>query len=135
MNTGGLCFSDSNQTVRAALRGLFEEFHQRIEDDYTQRGVALPYRVAVKDNAHWTYEPHVAFRHPILDRKFKVASDAQVFTDDEIERLIGDYVRAARALGQSNLRIMVRHILPNSLTPVVTLVPFEMAAAIDCGVK
>jgi microcin C transport system permease protein len=41
-----------------------------------------------------------------------------------------DYVRAARALGQSNLNIMRRHILPNSLTPVVTLVPFEMAAAI-----
>ena len=41
-----------------------------------------------------------------------------------------DYVRAARALGQSNRRIMWRHILPNSLTPVVTLVPFEMAAAI-----
>jgi len=41
-----------------------------------------------------------------------------------------DYVRAARALGQSNRRIMGRHILPNSLTPVVTLVPFEMAAAI-----
>jgi microcin C transport system permease protein len=41
-----------------------------------------------------------------------------------------DYVRAARALGQSNRIIMWRHILPNSLTPVVTLVPFEMAAAI-----
>ncbi len=41
-----------------------------------------------------------------------------------------DYVRAARALGQSNFRIMTRHILPNSLTPVVTLVPFEMAAAV-----
>ncbi|MCC7484227.1 MAG: ABC transporter permease [Burkholderiales bacterium] len=41
-----------------------------------------------------------------------------------------DYVRAARALGQGNWRIMRRHILPNSLTPVVTLVPFEMAAAI-----
>src|SRR5438105_11653091 len=41
-----------------------------------------------------------------------------------------DYVRAARALGQSNLVIMWRHILPNSLTPVVTLVPFEMAAAV-----
>jgi microcin C transport system permease protein len=41
-----------------------------------------------------------------------------------------DYVRAARALGQSNRTIMWRHILPNSLTPVVTLVPFEMAAAI-----
>lgn len=41
-----------------------------------------------------------------------------------------DYVRAARALGQSNRVIMWRHILPNSLTPVVTLVPFEMAAAV-----
>ncbi|HEX6158498.1 MAG TPA: ABC transporter permease [Burkholderiales bacterium] len=41
-----------------------------------------------------------------------------------------DYVRAARALGQSNRKIMWRHILPNSLTPVITLVPFEMAAAI-----
>jgi microcin C transport system permease protein len=41
-----------------------------------------------------------------------------------------DYVRAARALGQSNRKIMWRHILPNSLTPVITLVPFEMASAI-----
>ena len=41
-----------------------------------------------------------------------------------------DYVRAARALGQSNWKIIRRHILPNSLTPVVTLIPFEMAGAI-----
>ena len=41
-----------------------------------------------------------------------------------------DYVRAARALGVSNLRIMVRHILPNSMTPVVTFLPFRMSAAI-----
>ena len=30
-----------------------------------------------------------------------------------------DYVQAARALGASNLRLMVRHILPNAITPVV----------------
>ncbi|GAB4062909.1 ABC transporter permease [Uliginosibacterium sediminicola] len=41
-----------------------------------------------------------------------------------------DYVRAARALGQRNHIIIWRHILPNSLTPVVTLIPFEMAASI-----
>lgn len=41
-----------------------------------------------------------------------------------------DYVRAARALGVSNLQIMWRHILPNSLTPVVTFLPFRMSAAI-----
>jgi microcin C transport system permease protein len=41
-----------------------------------------------------------------------------------------DYVRAARALGVSNRRIMLRHILPNSMTPVVTFLPFRMSAAI-----
>ncbi len=49
-----------------------------------------------RPNEKRTYEPRVAFRHPILDPKFKVTSDAQVFTDDEIEELIRDYVRAAR---------------------------------------
>lgn len=62
VNTGGLCFSDSNQTVRAALGGLFEEWHLRIEEDYVDRGVKLPYSVDVKDHSHWTYEPHVAAR-------------------------------------------------------------------------
>jgi len=41
-----------------------------------------------------------------------------------------EYVRAARALGLSNMQIMRRHILPNSLTPVITFLPFRMSAAI-----
>ena len=41
-----------------------------------------------------------------------------------------DYVRAARALGLSNAAIIWRHILPNSMTPVVTFLPFRMSAAI-----
>jgi len=41
-----------------------------------------------------------------------------------------DYVRAARALGVSNIQIMWRHILPNSMVPVVTFLPFRMSAAI-----
>jgi microcin C transport system permease protein len=41
-----------------------------------------------------------------------------------------DYVRAARAMGLSNFQIIWRHILPNSLTPVVTFLPFRMSAAI-----
>ncbi|MCF7784478.1 MAG: FAD-dependent oxidoreductase [Prosthecobacter sp.] len=60
VNTGGLCFSDSNQTVRSTVLGLFEEWHARIEKDYQQRGVVLPYKVGEKDHTHWTYEPHVA---------------------------------------------------------------------------
>jgi hypothetical protein len=63
VNTGGLCFSDSNQMFRTHLKGVFEEFHLRMEADYKSRGVKLPYDVSVKDDHKpWTYEPHVAAR-------------------------------------------------------------------------
>jgi microcin C transport system permease protein len=41
-----------------------------------------------------------------------------------------EYVRAARALGVSDFQIMRKHILPNSLIPVITFLPFQMSAAI-----
>ncbi|MDB5840773.1 MAG: ABC-type uncharacterized transport system, permease component [Herminiimonas sp.] len=41
-----------------------------------------------------------------------------------------EYVQAARAMGLSNRQIIWRHILPNSLTPVVTFLPFRMSGAI-----
>jgi len=41
-----------------------------------------------------------------------------------------DYVRAARALGVSQWQIIVRHLLPNSMTPIVTFLPFRMSGAI-----
>ena len=62
VNTGGLSFSDSNQTIRSTLLGLFAEWHERIAADYAARGVRLPYDIAKKDHAVWTYEPHVAAR-------------------------------------------------------------------------
>lgn len=93
VNSGGLCFSDSNQTARVALRGLFEEFHQRIEDDYTRRGVALPYSVAVKDQSVWTYEPHVAAR--VIDAMLKEAGVA-VFTKQVLRRAEKDQAKLVR---------------------------------------
>lgn len=41
-----------------------------------------------------------------------------------------EYVKAARALGVSNWQIIVRHVLPNSLTPVITFIPFRISAGI-----
>ena len=41
-----------------------------------------------------------------------------------------EYVKAARALGVGNATIMARHLLPNSMTPVITFLPFRMSAAI-----
>jgi len=41
------------------------------------------------------------------------------------------YVRAARALGIPEWRIFFRHILPNALTPLVTLLPFSLVSGIS----
>ncbi|MEY5006513.1 MAG: hypothetical protein RI969_1601 [Verrucomicrobiota bacterium] len=82
VNTGGLSFSDSNQTVRSTLLGLFEEWHQRVAADYAARGVKLPYDVAVKDNSVWTYEPHVAAR--VTDAMLKEAG-VSVLTKQPLE--------------------------------------------------
>ena len=41
-------------------------------------------------------ESRVAYRHPILDKKFNVTSDEQVFTDAELKELVKDYARAAK---------------------------------------
>lgn len=41
-----------------------------------------------------------------------------------------DYVKAAKALGVGNIKIMFRHLLPNGMTPVITFLPFRMSGAI-----
>ncbi|MCK5564077.1 MAG: ABC transporter permease [Planctomycetes bacterium] len=53
------------------------------------------------------------------------------FTRGEFIRIKGhDYVTAARALGISHRSIMFRHILPNSLAPVLVSITFGIASAI-----
>lgn len=41
-----------------------------------------------------------------------------------------EYVEASRLMGTSNLRIILRDILPNSITPLLMAMPFRMSAAI-----
>ena len=41
-----------------------------------------------------------------------------------------EYVRAARALGLSNIRIMSRHILPNAMVATMTFMPFILSGSI-----
>lgn len=62
MSTGGLSHCDSNQTVRSTLMGLFHEWHVRVAEEYTARGLKAPYDPTVKDQSVWVFEPHVAMR-------------------------------------------------------------------------
>lgn len=41
-----------------------------------------------------------------------------------------EYVSAARALGASNARIVFQHILPNSVSIIVTFIPFSIASGV-----
>lgn len=41
-----------------------------------------------------------------------------------------DYIRAARALGVSDARIMLRHILPNAMVATLTYLPFILCGSI-----
>ena len=41
-----------------------------------------------------------------------------------------DYVRAARALGAKNSRIMFKHVLPNAMVATMTFMPFTLAGSV-----
>ncbi|MBO0804183.1 MAG: ABC transporter permease [Nocardiopsaceae bacterium] len=43
-----------------------------------------------------------------------------------LDNLAEDYVRTARATGASERRVMLRHVFPNSLLPVITLVGLSL---------
>ena len=93
VNTGGLCFSDSNQTVRSTVMGLFDEWHARIEKDYQQRGVVLPYRVSEKDHKHWTYEPHIAAK---ITKEMLDEAGVKVLTKHVLKSVIKDGTRITK---------------------------------------
>lgn len=41
-----------------------------------------------------------------------------------------DYVMAARALGASPMRVIFRHVMPNTVSVIITFVPFSIAGSI-----
>ncbi|MGH6738629.1 MAG: hypothetical protein ACREDY_06295, partial [Bradyrhizobium sp.] len=49
-----------------------------------------------KPNDNTRFESIIAYNHPLLDRKFGYPSDRPIISDDEIKRLIDDYIIAAK---------------------------------------
>jgi 2,4-dienoyl-CoA reductase-like NADH-dependent reductase (Old Yellow Enzyme family) len=98
-NPNQLIITKSNQTDLARMRALAVTAHR---DRFSGSGdPVIGFQLThsgrfCRPADKKRFEPRVAFRHPLLDGRFQVTRDDQVFTDDEIERLIEDYVRAAR---------------------------------------
>jgi NADPH2 dehydrogenase len=98
-NPNQLIISDANKRDLATLRETLIVAHrQRFgRSDDLVIGFQLTHSGRFcKPNDKTRMEPRVAYRHPILDKKFKVTSDDQVWTDDEVEQLIEDYIKAAK---------------------------------------
>jgi NADPH2 dehydrogenase len=98
-NPNQLIIMERNKADLAKLREMLVAAHK--ERHGTTDDLVIGFQLThsgrfCKPNDKLRLEPRVAYRHPILDRSFKVTSDAQVWTDGELERLVEDYVRAAK---------------------------------------
>src|SRR2546425_3601262 len=98
-NPNQLIIVEQNKKDLAELREILLRAHQ--ERYGTADDLVIGFQLThsgrfCKPNDKFRMEPRVAFRHPILDRKFNVTSDAQVWTDGEIEQLIACYIAAAK---------------------------------------
>lgn len=98
-NPHQLIINSENQAGIARLRDTLVEAHR---ERYGQTdNLVIGYQLThsgrfCRPNEKQRWEPRVAFRHPILDKKFNVTSDEQVLMDGEVEEIIKSYVAAAK---------------------------------------
>ena len=54
--------------------------------------------------------PQIAYRHPILDAKFGITQETPLLTDDDLKRLIDDFVNAAKLASAAGYRwVDIKH--------------------------
>jgi 2,4-dienoyl-CoA reductase-like NADH-dependent reductase (Old Yellow Enzyme family) len=88
-----------SQSAIAALRDIVIDAHKEAtgDDDDLVIGLQLTHSGRFcKPNDNTKFESIIAYHHPLLDRKFGYPPDRPVISDDEIRRLIDDYVVAAK---------------------------------------
>src|SRR5205085_8664251 len=98
-NPNQLVISQSTKANLADLRNALVAAHE--ERHGTSEDLVVGFQLThsgrfCKPTDKTRLEPRVAYRHPLLDRRFNITSDSQVLKDDEVEALILDFVHAAR---------------------------------------
>lgn len=98
-NPRQLYLAPHTQADIARLREVLVEAHRGAMGD--TRGLVIGLQLThsgrfCKPNDNRVFESQIAYRHPILDRKFGYPDDRPVISDDAIRHLVDDYVRAAR---------------------------------------
>ena len=98
-NPNQLIINKENQRGISELRDILLNAHQ--EKFGNTEDLAIGFQLThsgrfCRPNEKFTYEPKVAYKHPILDEKFKVQGEQDVLTDAELDELVIEYVQATR---------------------------------------
>jgi NADPH2 dehydrogenase len=98
-NMNQLIINEENQAGIARLREMLLNAHR--EKFGTTDDLVIGFQLThsgrfCRPNDKKRWKSRIAYRHPILDAKFNVTSDDQIFSDDELKRLVEAYVAAAK---------------------------------------
>ena len=102
-NPNQLIINDENKSGIAKLRETLLAAHK--ERYGTTDDLVIGFQLThsgrfCRPNDKKRWESRVAYRHPILDKKFNVTSDDQVLSDPEVEQLVESYVRATQVASE-----------------------------------
>ncbi len=98
-NPNQLIIIEQNRAGLAELMGILKKAHA--ERYGTTDDLVIGFQLThsgrfCRPNDKKRWESRIAFRHPILDKKFNVTSDEQILSDGEVEELIQCYIHAAQ---------------------------------------
>jgi peptide/nickel transport system permease protein len=128
-------FSDRALTIGALLGISMPVFWLGVEVRYylAEKNTWFPdggYVPLSSDPAQWAY--HLILPWLVLAVLF-IGFYGRVLRSNILDTINEDYVRTARAKGLNSRTVMVKHVLRNSLIPIVTLFGLDFAAVLGGG--
>ncbi len=99
-NPNQLVMASHTRDGLARLRAALIEEHRKVAG--SEEGLLIGLQLThsgryCRPNMHDRPEPRILYHHPILDRRVGLTRDSPLLTDTEIEAVIEDFHRAARA--------------------------------------
>ena len=102
-NPNQLLMSESNKSGLAKLLETVYSAHREVTDttDDLLVGLQLTHSGRFsRPNVKTRPEPRILYRHPTLDARIGIDSDAAILSDDEIRTIIDDFLYAARVASE-----------------------------------
>lgn len=97
-NPNQLVLTPETQSAIAALRNALIASHTEACGNADDLIVGLQLTHSgrfCEPESHTKFAPRIAYRHPLLDRKFGQPDDSAIMNDDEVRRLVEAFVEAA----------------------------------------